>query len=46
VVICRDRYAVLDTSRENPGVAALVGFHGAATPEELAVPLIVVRGDG
>jgi hypothetical protein len=46
VVICRDRYAVLDSGRENPGVAALVGFHGAATPEEMAVPLIIVRGDG
>ncbi len=46
VVICRDRYAVLDGGRDLPGLARLVGFHGSATPDEMLVPLIVVRGNG
>jgi hypothetical protein len=35
---------VLATGHEPPEVARLVGFHGAATPAELAIPLITFRG--
>jgi len=45
VVVCRDRYAVLASGREGPSVAKLVGFHGSITPVEMAIPLVVVRGD-
>jgi len=45
VVVCRDRYAVLATGREPALIAKLVAFHGSTTPVEMAVPLIVVRGD-
>ncbi len=43
VVTCRRDYVVLD-SRRAPGEATLVGYHGAATPAEMEIPLIVVRG--
>lgn len=42
VVICQDPIAVLATDHEPPAIARLVGFHGAATPVELDVPLVVV----
>jgi hypothetical protein len=45
VVVCRDRYAVLATGREPDLIAKLIAFHGSTTPAEMAVPLIVVRGD-
>ena len=45
VVVCHDRYAVLATGWERESIAKLVGFHGSTTPEEMAVPLIIVRGD-
>ena len=44
VVICTGDTAVLATGHEPPEVAQLVGFHGAATPAELAIPLITFRG--
>jgi hypothetical protein len=44
VVICTGDTAVLATGHEPPEVAQLVGFHGAATPAELAIPLITIRG--
>ena len=44
VVVCRDRYAILATKHEKPSIAKLVAFHGANTPVETAIPLIVVRG--
>jgi predicted AlkP superfamily pyrophosphatase or phosphodiesterase len=44
VVVCRDRYAVLATRREKDSIAKLVAFHGADTPAETAIPLVVVRG--
>jgi hypothetical protein len=44
VVICGGDAVVLATDREPPEVARLIGFHGAATPAELAIPLISVRG--
>jgi Type I phosphodiesterase / nucleotide pyrophosphatase len=45
VVVCRDRYAVLATGHEPPTIAKLVAFHGSTTPVEMAIPLVVVRGD-
>jgi hypothetical protein len=44
VVICTGDAAVLATAHEPPEVARLVGVHGAATPVETAIPLIVFRG--
>jgi len=35
---------VLATAHEPPEVAQLVGFHGAATAVEMAIPLISFRG--
>jgi len=44
VVVCAGDLAVLATAHEPPQTARLIGFHGAATPAETAVPLIVRRG--
>jgi hypothetical protein len=44
VVTCTGDAAVLATAHEPPEVAQLVGFHGAATPAEMAIPLITFRG--
>jgi type I phosphodiesterase/nucleotide pyrophosphatase len=44
VVTCRGDTAVLASRREPPEVAQLVGFHGGATPVEMAIPLIAFRG--
>ncbi|HYB39299.1 MAG TPA: nucleotide pyrophosphatase/phosphodiesterase family protein [Mycobacterium sp.] len=44
VVTCLDDTAILATGHEPPEVARFVGFHGAATPAETAIPLIVFRG--
>jgi hypothetical protein len=44
VVTCTADTAVLATGHEPPESALLVGFHGAATPAETAIPLIVFRG--
>lgn len=44
VVTCTGAMAVLATAHEPPEVAQLVGFHGAATPVEMAIPLIIFRG--
>ena len=43
VVICTGDSAVLATGHEPPETARLIGFHGAATPAEMAIPLIAVR---
>jgi Type I phosphodiesterase / nucleotide pyrophosphatase len=45
VVVCRDRYAVLATAHEPATIAKLIAFHGSTTPVEMAIPLVVVRGD-
>jgi hypothetical protein len=42
VVICTGDAAVLATGHEPPEMANLIGFHGAATPAEMAIPLIAV----
>lgn len=44
VVICAGDTVVLATDREPEAVAKLVGFHGALTPAETAVPLISFVG--
>jgi hypothetical protein len=44
VVSCLGDTAVLATAHEPPEVAHLVGFHGAATAVEMAIPLITFRG--
>ena len=45
VVICTGDAAVLATGHEPPETARLIGFHGAATPAEMAIPLIVLRAE-
>lgn len=40
VVICTAPVAVVASKREPPLLAELVGFHGALTPAEVAIPLI------
>ncbi|OCB30938.1 nucleotide pyrophosphatase [Mycobacterium malmoense] len=40
VAVCTGDTAVLATAHEPPETARLVGFHGAATPAEMAIPLI------
>jgi hypothetical protein len=44
VVVCTDPVAILASRHEPPEVGRLVGFHGAATAAETAIPLITVRG--
>ena len=44
VVSCLGDTAVLASAHEPPELAQLVGFHGAATPAEMAIPLITFRG--
>jgi type I phosphodiesterase/nucleotide pyrophosphatase len=44
VVSCLGDTAVLASAHEPPEVAQLVGLHGAATPAEMAIPLITFRG--
>jgi Type I phosphodiesterase / nucleotide pyrophosphatase len=41
VVVCTGDTAVLATAHEPPEAARLIGFHGGATPAEMAIPLIV-----
>ena len=44
VVVCTGDTAVLATDREPPEAARLIGFHGAASPVEMAIPLIAWHG--
>jgi hypothetical protein len=46
VVLCTAPIAVLASEHEPPEVGRLIGFHGAATAAETAIPLITVRGGG
>src|SRR4029077_5664851 len=39
VVVCTGDAAVLAPGHEPPEPARLIGFHGAATPAEMAIPL-------
>jgi hypothetical protein len=43
VVVCTGDAAVLATGHEPPETARLIGFHGAATAVEMAIPLIVFK---
>ncbi len=43
VVICEGENVVLASDHEPEAVGKLVGFHGALTPEETAVPLLGLR---
>jgi hypothetical protein len=43
VVVCTGDAAVLATGHEPPETARLIGFHGGATPAEMAIPLIVFK---
>jgi hypothetical protein len=43
VVVCTGAAAVLATAHEPPETARLIGFHGAATENEIAIPLIVFK---
>ena len=42
VVICTGDFAVLASGHEPPEAAHLIGFHGSATPAEMAIPLIAI----
>lgn len=44
VVTCSHDAAVLATGHEPPETARLIGFHGAATEAEMAIPLIAFQG--
>jgi hypothetical protein len=41
VVVCTGAFAVLATGHEPAETSRLIGFHGAASPAETAIPLIV-----
>jgi hypothetical protein len=43
VVVCTGDAAVLATGHEPPETARLIGFHGGASPAEMAIPLIVLN---
>jgi len=43
VVVCTGDAAVLATGHEPPETARLIGFHGAATAAEMAIPLIAFK---
>jgi Type I phosphodiesterase / nucleotide pyrophosphatase len=44
VVVCTGDTAVLATGHEPPETAHLIGFHGAASAVEMAIPLIALVG--
>ena len=44
VVICTSDIAILASGYEPPEIAKLIGFHGAGTPVEMAIPLIGFAG--
>jgi hypothetical protein len=46
VVVCTGDTAVLATGHEPPETARLIGFHGAATAVEMAIPLIAFTSLG
>jgi hypothetical protein len=43
VVVCTGDAAVLATGHEPPETARLIGFHGARSAVEMAIPLIVFK---
>ncbi len=44
VAVCQDRCVLLATKHEDKRVGKLVAYHGAMTPAETAIPLIVHSG--
>lgn len=44
VVVCTGSTVVLATGHEPPEVSRLIGFHGAGTHAEMAIPLLTVAG--
>lgn len=46
IVTCRGRYAILATKREKDSIAKMIAMHGGNTIEEMAIPLVLVRGGG
>lgn len=44
VVVCRDRYVVLASKHEPEIASRLVAYHGSTTPDETAIPLMIVEG--
>jgi hypothetical protein len=44
VTAARDRFAVVDSRTARPELLRLIGLHGARTPEEAHVPLLVTLG--
>lgn len=44
LVVCEPAVAVVDSRRMRPQALALVGLHGALTPQESLVPLLTVAG--
>jgi hypothetical protein len=45
VTACRGRTVLVATRREPPMTSRLVGYHGSSTALEMAVPLLIARGD-
>jgi hypothetical protein len=45
VAACRGRTTLIATRREPPMTSRLVGYHGSSTALEMAVPLLIARGD-
>lgn len=46
VVVCGPQAAVVDSRHQRPQLLALIGLHGALTPQESLVPLLTVAGSG
>ena len=44
VVVCTDPIALVASRHEPPETAKLIGYHGASTAAETAIPLITLRG--
>lgn len=43
VVICADDWAIMATGYEPPRVSQLIAYHGALTPAEMTIPLVVIQ---
>jgi hypothetical protein len=44
VLVCRDDWAFLSPTFDPPTLTNLVAMHGSMTEVEMAIPLIVIRG--
>lgn len=43
VAICRDDWAIFSARHESPHLSRLVALHGALTPAEMEIPVLVLR---